>query len=164
MRLERKRQSRSTIHGWTDKRYKARDRKQWMPLALASLVPAKRHRRLSPESSSFLIRFGKDEVTGSNPVISSMRTCRNASSFFVLEWNLQEIGKSDAAFRPLYLPNEALSAFWSGFGAVDTFKSPAPQALSGFLPISVRVSCQSIDHGNRMGCVRVFPPTFYIML
>ena len=85
MRLERKRQSRSTIHGWTDKRYKARDRKQWMPLALASLAPAKRHRRLSPESSSFLIRFGKDEVTGSNPVISSIEPVRNGWFFVVWE-------------------------------------------------------------------------------
>ena len=108
--------------------------------------------------------LGKDEVTGSNPVISSRNQSEMAGFFVVWGWVLQEWARHPAFLLTSILPGRILSVFPSVFSPFDPFKSPVPQAFSAFSKISFPVSFQPVDRGDGKGGVGMLLPAFYIML
>ena len=112
--------------------------------------------------SSYIL--GKDEVTGSNPVIGSRNQSEMAGFFVVLGWVLQEWALHPAFLLTSILPGRGLSVFPSAFSPFDPFKSPAPQAFSEFSKISFPVRGQPVGRGDGKGGVGALLPAFYIML
>ena len=96
---------------------------------------------------------GKDEVTGSNPVISSRNQSEMAGFFVVLGRISQEWARHPAFLLTSILPGRVLSVFPSVFSPFDPFKSPVPQAFSGFSKISFPVSFQPVGRGDGKGGV-----------
>ena len=111
-----------------------------------SLTLAPRHRRLSPESSSFLIRFGKDEVTGSNPVISSIEPVRNGWFFVVWEGKRKDKRADYSFLRPPPLKPAILSVNPSANAPFQLLKTLVGVGFSDFPKISFSVSFPSRKH------------------
>ena len=112
--------------------------------------------------SSYIL--GKDEVTGSNPVISSRNQSEMAGFFVVIGRVLQEWALHPAFLLTSILPGRGLSVFPSAFSPFDPFKSPVPQAFSGGSKISFPVRGQPVGRGDGKGGVSMRLSAFSIVL
>ena len=112
--------------------------------------------------SSYIL--GKDEVTGSNPVISSRNQSEMAGFFVVLGRISQEWARHPAFLLTSILPGRVLSVFPSVFSPFDPFKSPVPQAFSEFPKISFPFRVQPVGRGDGQGGVGMSLSAFYIVL
>ena len=108
--------------------------------------------------------LGKDEVTGSNPVISSRNPSEMKDFFLVLGLDLQKFQCEIVFLLTSILQGRFLSVFSSAFCALHPFKSPVPQAFSAFSKISFPVRVQPVGRGDGKGGVGALLPAFYIML
>lgn len=108
--------------------------------------------------------LGKDEVTGSNPVISSRNPSEMKDFLLVLGLDLQKFQCEIVFLLTSILQGRFLSVFSSAFCALHPFKSPVPQAFSAFSKISFPVRVQPVGRGDGKGGVGALLPAFYIML